>query len=122
MSRLRWYIDEDAMRSTFVSALREAGLDVETVADVNRFGASDTDQLTWAAERGRVLYTFNVKDFNLLHTQWLTQEKSHAGIVVVPRQQYSIGDQLRGLVKLTDKYSDEDMLNQLIYLSNYLTF
>lgn len=61
MSRIRWYVDEDAMRISFVEALRKAGLDVETVADADRLGISDSNQLRWAAERGRVLYTFNVK-------------------------------------------------------------
>lgn len=73
------------MRNAFVDALRKARLDVVTVADVARLGSSDIEQLAWAAAQGRILYTFNVKDFNLLHTQWLTQEKSHAGILVAPR-------------------------------------
>ncbi len=120
MSRIRWYVDEDAMRISFVEALRKAGLDVETVADADRLGISDSNQLRWAAERGRVLYTFNVKDFSLLHAQWLTQGNSHAGIVVVPRQHYSLGDQLRGLMELTNSHSAEDMVNQLIYLSPQL--
>ncbi|MGB7085887.1 MAG: DUF5615 family PIN-like protein [Phormidesmis sp.] len=120
MSQIHWYIDEDAMRNAFVGALREARLDVTTAADVNRLGASDADQLAWAAQQGRVLYTFNVKDFSLLHTQWLSQGKNHVGIVVVPRQRYSIGEQLRGLMNLTGNRSAEDMINQLIYLSNYL--
>lgn len=120
MVQIRWYIDEDAMRSAFVTALREAGLDVVTVADVDRLGASDAEQLAWATQQSRILYTFNVKDFSLLHTQWLIQGKSHAGIMVVPRQRYSIGEQLRGLRNLTVKRSAEEMVNQLVYLSNYL--
>ncbi|MGB3612227.1 MAG: DUF5615 family PIN-like protein [Elainellaceae cyanobacterium] len=120
MAQLRWYIDEDAMRKAFVGALREAELDVVTVADADRFGATDVDQLAWAADQGRVLYTFNVRDFSLLHTQWLTQGKSHAGIVVVPRQRYSIGEQVRGLMSLVNYCSAEDMVNQLVYLSNCL--
>ncbi|PSN18664.1 hypothetical protein C7271_11325 [filamentous cyanobacterium CCP5] len=108
------------MRNAFLSALREAGLAVITVADVDRLGASDADQLAWAAEQGRVLYTFNVKDFSLLHTQWLTQGKSQAGIVVVPRQHYSIGEQVRGLLNFANCCSAEDIGNQRVYLSNHL--
>lgn len=120
MAQICWYIDEDAMRRHFINALLAAGLDVVTVADANRFGMSDADQLAWATEQDRVLYTFNVKDFSLLHTQWLSRGRSHSGIVVVPRQRYSIGDQLRGLLNLTKHLSAEDMVNRLVYLSNYL--
>lgn len=120
MSIIRFYIDEDAMRNAFVTALRAAGLDVVTVGDVKRFGYSDADQLTWASQQGRVFYTFNVKDFSLLHTKALAQGVSHAGIVVVPRQGYAIGEQLRGLCNLASRCSAEDVANQLIYLSQYL--
>ncbi|MEM7772680.1 MAG: DUF5615 family PIN-like protein [Cyanobacteria bacterium P01_A01_bin.37] len=65
-------IDEDAMRNTFVSALRDANLDIVTVADVNRLGLSDEDQLAWTTEQGSALYSFNVRDFSRLHTKILT--------------------------------------------------
>jgi len=120
MAQICFYIDEDAMRSSFVEALRNTGLDVVTVADVSRLGCADADQLVWAAEQSRVLYSFNVKDFSALHNQILTQGNCHAGIVVVPRQRYSIGEQLRGIINLTNRFSAEEMVNQLIYLSNYI--
>jgi hypothetical protein len=85
MTQIRWYIDEDAMRNAFVGSLRRDGLDVVTVADIDRLGVSDVDQLAWATDQDRVLYTFNVKDFSLLHAQCLAQRKSYAGIVVVLR-------------------------------------
>jgi hypothetical protein len=116
MAQIRWYIDEDAMRNAFVGALRDAVVDVVTVADVDRLGATDAEQLAWATDQGRVLYTFNVKDFSLLHSQWLAHDKNHAGIVVVPRQRYSIGEQVRGLMNLADRCLAEDMVNQLVYL------
>lgn len=75
MSQLRFYIDEDAMRNAFVSALQDANLDIVTVADVGRLGYSDADQLAWATEQDRALYSFNVKDFSRLHTQTLIMEE-----------------------------------------------
>lgn len=120
MAQIRFYIDEDAMRSSFVNALRSSGLDIVTVAEVDRLGYSDAEQLAWATEQGRVLYSFNVKDFSSLHNQLLAQGNSHAGIVVVPRQRYSIGEQLRGILNLANCLSAKEMIDQLIYLSNYL--
>jgi hypothetical protein len=120
MAQICFYIDEDAMRNSFVNALRNANLDVITVAEVDRLGYSDTEQLDWATEQHRVLYSFNVKDFSVLHNQRLTQDNSHAGIIVVPRQRYAIGEQLRGILNLANSLSAEEMVNQLIYLSNYI--
>jgi hypothetical protein len=120
MAQICFYIDEDAMRNSFVNALRNADLDVKTAAEAGRLGYSDVEQLKWATKQGKVLYSFNVKDFCSLHSELLTQGSSHAGIVVVPRQRYSIGEQLRGLLNLTSSLSAEEMVNQLIYLSNYL--
>jgi Tfp pilus assembly protein PilZ len=70
---------------------------------VNRLGYSDAEQLAWATTQGRVLYSFNVKDFCRLHAQILAEDNNHhTGIVVVPRQSYSIGDQVRGLLNIAD--------------------
>jgi hypothetical protein len=73
MARIRFYVDEDAMRRAFVTAMRDAKLDVVTVAEANRFGCSDAEQLAWATQQGRVLYSFNVRDFCWLHHQYITR-------------------------------------------------
>jgi hypothetical protein len=79
-------------------------------------GRLDLDQLRWAADQGRPLYSFNVGDFYALHTAFLTAGESHAGIIVA-QQRSSIGDQLRGVLKLIAAKSAEDMLNQIVFLS-----
>jgi len=120
VSRIRLYLDEDTIKTALIQALRSADLDVVTVADVNRLGYSDEDQLLWAIEQGRIIYSFNIGDFCHLHRDFMVQEISHAGIILVPQQQYSIGQQLQGLLKLISQYSAEDMINQLLFLSYYI--
>ena len=120
MSRIRLYLDEDTIKTALIQALRSADLDVVTVADVNRLGYSDEDQLLWAIEQGRIIYSFNIGDFCHLHRDFMVQEISHAGIILVPQKQYSIGQQLQGLLKLISQYSAEDMINQLLFLSYYI--
>lgn len=120
MSQIRLYLDEDAQRGSLVIALRNSKVDVTTVSEVGRIGAPDDQQLLWATEQGRVLYSFNVKDFSQLHNRLLTEKKTHAGIIVVPRQRYSVGEQWRGLLALMRSRSAEDMAAQLAYLSNYM--
>ncbi|WP_404785181.1 hypothetical protein [Altericista sp. CCNU0014] len=48
MNRIRLYLDEDTINTALVRALRNADLDIVTVADVQRLGFSDEDQLIWA--------------------------------------------------------------------------
>lgn len=79
-------------------------------------GASDEAQLTFADQSGRVLYSCNVRDFCLLHESWLTTGREHAGIVVMPRQRYSVGEQLKRLLRLVGSKSAEQMRGQLEFL------
>ena len=113
---LRLYIDEDAMSRVLIRGLRSRGINVTTVLDEERVGQSDASQLEFAAQRGLVIYTFNVGDFCALHKEYLTKEKRHSGIVVVYRQRYTIGEQLRLLLKLANSRSADEMTNQLVFL------
>ena len=120
MSQIRLYLDEDTLRKAFVQALRENGIDVVTVSDANNLGRIDEEQLIWATEQGRVIYTFNSRDFCRLHGSFLAVDNSHTGIIVAPRQSYSVGEQLRGLLNLIGSKSAEEMMNQLEFLGNYI--
>ena len=46
--------------------------------------------------------------------------QQHSGIIVVPRQSYSVGEQLRGLQKLISSISSEEIQNKLIFLGTYI--
>ncbi len=116
MSRFRLYLDEDTIKGALVQALRNADLDVVTVADAGTLGYPDEEQLIWAAVQGRVIYSFNIGDFCRLHGDFIAQERSHADIVLAPQQQYSVGQQLRGLLKLAADKSALEMANQLVFL------
>jgi hypothetical protein len=118
--RIRLYIDEDAMDQDLVRALRIRALDVVTALDSGMIESTDQDQLDHATTHGRVLYSFNVGDFYRLHTQYLSEGKSHAGIILAPQQRYSVGDQIRGLLKLIGAKSMEEMQNQLEFIGPWI--
>lgn len=119
MSRIRLYLDEDTIKTALIQALRNADLDVVTVSDVSRLGYSDEEQLIWATEQERVIYSFNIGDFCRLHRDFMAQNRSHTGIVLASQQQYSVGQQLRCLLKLAADKSPQEMVNQLVFLSAY---
>jgi hypothetical protein len=96
VSQICFYLDEDTIENALIKALRNANLDVVTVADAGRLGLSDEEQLRWATEQRRVIYSFNRGDFCRLHRDFMVEEKSHCGIVLATQQEFSIGQQLRG--------------------------
>ena len=81
---IRLYVDEDAMARALVSGLRARGVDVTTVLEEGRSEQTDADQLGYAAQQGRVLYT--------------------------------LGEQIRRLLRLINNHSTEEMRNNLHFL------
>jgi hypothetical protein len=57
-----------------------------------------------------------VGDFCRLHDEFLSQGKEHTGIIVIPRQRYSIGEKIRRIGQLIDSRTADEMRNQLEYL------
>lgn len=120
MSQIRLYMDEDSTGRSLMLALQNRGLDVVTTLSVNRLSFPDEDQLIWARSQGRVLYSSNIRDFYSLHTAFLTQEQPHSGMILVQQQRYSIGELMRGILKLVAAKSAEEMENQVEFLSTWI--
>lgn len=114
--QIRLYVDEDAMARALVRGLRARGVDVTTVLDAGMSEQDDMAQLEHATQHGRVLYTFNVGNFCRLHAQFMAQGKNHAGIIVVFRQRYAVGEQIRRLLQLISMKTAEEMRNGLQFL------
>jgi hypothetical protein len=96
VSQARLYLDEDAMRRSLVFGLSARNVDVLTASEAEMIDRDDQDQLAAAAASGRVLYTFNVADYCMLHESWLSRERFHAGIIVAQQQRYSVGGSFGG--------------------------
>ena len=119
MSQLRLYLDEDSMNRALLLALRQRSIDVVTVNEMQSQGLTDAAQRVWAAANSRAICTYNIRDFSQLHKQFLSSDRSHAGIVLM-RQSFSIGERLYGLSTLVASVMAEDIQNQVVFLSQYL--
>jgi hypothetical protein len=65
--------------------LRQAGLDVEAVADrPDLVGRSDMVIFEVACREDRAVITNNIKDFRPLAAQWLAQGRVHGGLILLP--------------------------------------
>ena len=81
VSQIYFYLDEDTINTALVKAMRNVNLDVVTVADAGRLGYPDEDQLVWATEKRRVIYSFNIEIFTVIASIFIAQ----AGLSSNPR-------------------------------------
>lgn len=113
-----FYLDEDTMDSDLIEATRLHRLDVISATEAGMLQRTDEDHLAYAAKSGRVLYSFNVRDFCRLHGGWLRCGQSHSGILLAHQwRRYSMGTQARALVNLAAALEPADMRDRLEYLA-----
>lgn len=116
MSKPTFFTDEDVCAAVAVG-LRKAGLGAVSTPETGRLGESDESQLAWAAGQGRVLITFNVAHFSVIHSAWIGKNRHHSGIVV--SSQRSVGDMLRRLLHLADTLDATAMQDRLEFLGDW---
>ncbi|MEX2170185.1 MAG: DUF5615 family PIN-like protein [Pirellulales bacterium] len=116
---MKLYFDEDSMDRRLVAALRARNVDIVTVNDAATMGISDERQLEFAASQARLMYSFNVRDFRVIHSHWLRIGRSHAGIVVTRQWQFGIGEQMRRLLHLINAVSAQEMQDRLEFLQDW---
>ncbi len=119
MSVVRYHLDEDCQSAALAAALREHGVDVTTTNQVGNAGTDDDAQIQFATDAGRVVVSNNIGDFSALHARWLTTGRDHAGIVLFPQQQYSVGETMRRLLRISHSRTAEEMCNRLEWLSSW---
>jgi hypothetical protein len=114
---IRLFLDEDTSDADLLEALRLRSVDVVAAATVGRAGLHDADQLRWATEQHRVLYSFNRGDFCRIHSAMMRSGESHAGIILAAQQRYSVGEQMRRLLRLIGTLAPKEMRNRIEFLS-----
>ena len=119
MDLIKIYIDEDAMDSDLVIALRSRVVTVFTPLEFALTENPDEAQLAFATARGCVLYSHNISDFCRLHTEWVSAGREHSGIILAQQQRYSVGEQLRRILRLRSTASADSMRNRLEFPGNW---
>lgn len=112
------YFDEDSSRHSLARELRFRGADVITAMEVGMVGRTDEQQLEWAAANSRAIYSFNRGDFYRLHTAWVRENRPHTGIIL-SRQDLSVGEQMRRLLRLINTLTAEEIRNRIEFLSGW---
>jgi len=111
--KIELFLDED-VHSGLAHALRKRGYDVIHAQELDRKGRSDSDQLLFAIQQERCLFTFNVKDFVILHNQYAKSQQEHWGIIV--SKQLPFRESMSRLLRLLQRTAKETMKNHLEFL------
>ena len=111
------YLDEDAQRASLVRALRARHVEVVTALEAGQIGVSDEEQLAYATAHNLTLFSHNRGDFVQIHTKYLQDGRTQAGIIV--SDQLAVGRLLRRLLHLIDRKPAEEMKDWLEFLSNW---
>jgi hypothetical protein len=110
------YVDEDAAEAAVIAGLRARGVDLLTTAEAGRAGTSDEQQLEFASNNGRAIYTLNLRDFARLHSEFLAATRSHGGIIVIPEQRYSVGEKIRAVAAAVQANTADSLKNRIEFL------
>lgn len=77
-------------------------------------GKTDSEQLAFAASVERCILTHNRLDFDKLHTDYLTNHQTHAGIMIAKRRNaYEIAEWVAIII---DTLTADEIANQLLYV------
>jgi predicted nuclease of predicted toxin-antitoxin system len=115
--RIKLYLDEDVDIS-LAHALKQKGIDVLITQESGNKRLSNSEQLEFAVNSKRAIFTHNKRDFLLLHKNYIHKGKEHYGIIL--SDQRTVGEMLRGLSKLIFSLTAEQMKNRQEFLSNWL--
>ena len=107
---IRYHLDEHVDRAV-AEGLRQRGVDVTTTVEAGLAGASDENQLAFAAADGRVFVTRD-RHFLVLHSEGV----AHAGIAFWHSRRRNVGQLVLDLVLLWRAASGEEMHGRVEYL------
>jgi hypothetical protein len=114
---IKLYLDEDTISRALIRALRSRNIDLLTAREAGLVQVADEHHLEHATSLDRTVFTFNARDFSRLHTEYLSQGRHHAGIII--SAQLPVGVILRRLLSLLNSRSDAEMRDWLEYLGNW---
>lgn len=108
------------MAAAVVRALRFHDIDVLTTREAGMANRPDADQLAFASDTKRVLYTANARDFVVLSAIYRKDGHQHSGIVLRVPQNMSATAQVRALSRLAEGSATGDFDNAVVYLKRWL--
>ena len=111
MTELRFYLDEN-ISPAVAEQLRNSEIEVVTALELEKLGDTDINHLRRAADMGYALCTHDRDYFRLAG-----EVDDHAGVVFAEQYGATTGGWVKGLKKLHEATSAEDMQGQIRFLN-----
>lgn len=112
----RLYLDHN-VHLWLASALRRRGIDVVAAIEVGNECLTDEQQLGWAAQERRAVFTYDRVDFKRIAEEWAARGEPHAGIIVsLAPPELPTGTLIARLLRLLDARTADELLNLMIWL------
>jgi len=108
--QIKFHLDENVSNAV-AEGLRRRGIDVTTTAEENLMGASDLEQLAFALEQQRVIFTQD-DDFLKLHQAHVP----HSGSAYCHQGSRATGEIIRTLALIWEWVDPEDMVGQIEFI------
>lgn len=116
MPKPKLHLDADTSIKGLQRALLERGHDItRTPTDWMPRDASDEIQLLGATAQGRVIFTFNVKDFPVLAQRY----RQHQGIILAAQRSWSLSAMIAALDRLLSETEADDWVGQIRWLNQW---
>jgi len=114
---MKFYLDEDLSPKIAV-LMRRKGIDAVSAHEAGMIGASDREQLEFAAREKRCLVTRNRDDFIQLSIQFFNDRRPHHGVLIIP---YTIpGDKLARTASLLGRFASRRRQGLKPYVISFL--
>ncbi|MDH5193504.1 MAG: DUF5615 family PIN-like protein [Nitrospira sp.] len=113
---MKLYLDED-VDPLLAKVLSDRGFDCVSTQETANRGSLDSEQLVFATSQGRVILTFNVKDYVLLAQQYAATARPHSGIIVSDHLPFR--ELLKRTLLLLQRHANQDVTNRLLWLQDY---
>lgn len=116
MTTPRLHLDADASIKTLHKALRTHGHDVtRTPTEWMPLDANDRTQLLGATAQGRILFSFNLRDF-------LTLAKSypeHHGLLLAAQNRWTLRELISAIDRMLSETESEEWVGQARWLNDW---
>ena len=113
---IRLYLDEDVHKRV-AYALKLRHFDVISTHELGRWGLSDEEQLSYATNEGRALFTYNTSDYLPIHQDWIRRGREHYGLIV--SNQLPIGETIKRMLNLLNRLTADEIRNQIRWLQAF---
>ncbi|MCG8603589.1 DUF5615 family PIN-like protein [bacterium] len=113
MDKVKLFLDED-VHAALSTILQKRGFDVVHAQHADKKGRPDAELLEYAVQQQRCIMSFNVKDYVQLHNDYVQKGLEHWGIII--SKQLPIGETLRRVLIILQRYPKESLKNRLLFL------